>query len=110
MKFLSRSEEMFLLAIWRLQDNAYGVTIRNNLQEVTGKTWAFGALFITLDRLVKKGFLISFLTEPTPERGGRSKRIYKLTAEGLGALKEIKKMQEILWDGIPELSMDKNVK
>jgi len=110
MKFLSRSEEMFLLAIWRLQANAYGVTIRNNLQEVTGKTWAFGALFITLDRLVKKGFLTSYLTEPTPERGGRSKRIYRLTADGLDALKEIKKMQETLWDGIPELSLEKIVK
>lgn len=110
MKFLSRSEEMFLLSIWRLQDNAYGVTIRNNLQKVTGKTWAFGALFITLDRLVKKGFLTSYLTEPTPERGGRSKRMYKLTADGLEALKEIKKMQEALWDGIPELTMDKIVK
>ena len=110
MKFLSRSEEMFLLAIWRLQDNAYGVTIRNNLHEVTGKTWAFGALFITLDRLVKKGFLTSYLTEPTPERGGRSKRIYILTAEGLEALKEIKKMQEALWDGVPELSLGKIVK
>jgi PadR family transcriptional regulator, regulatory protein PadR len=110
MKFLSRSEEMFLLAIWRLHDNAYGVTIRNNLQEVTGKTWAFGALFITLERLVKKEFLTSYLTEPTPERGGRSKRIYRITADGLEALKEIKKMQETLWAGIPELSLDKIVK
>ncbi len=110
MKFLSRSEEIFLLAIWRLQDNAYGVTIRNKLKEVTGKTWAFGAIFITLDRLVKKGFLTSYLTEPTPERGGRSKRIYQLTKDGLAALQEIKKMQEVLWDGIPELSLDKIVK
>ena len=110
MKFLSRAEEMFLLAIWRLQDSAYGVSIRNNLQEVTGKTWVYGAFFITIDRLVKKGFLTSYLTEPTPERGGRSKRIYQLTAEGLEALKKIKKMQETLWDGVPELSMDKIIK
>ncbi|MFC1726388.1 PadR family transcriptional regulator [candidate division KSB1 bacterium] len=103
MKFISRSEEMFLLSIWKLKDNAYGVTIRETLKELTGETWAFGAIFITLDRLVKKGMLDSYLSDPTPERGGRSKRIYNLTDHGLEALEEIRKLQDNMWEGISEL-------
>ncbi len=107
MKFLSRSEELLLLAIWRLQETAYGVTIREKLKEITGKTWAFGALFVTLERLTKKGYLDSYLTDPTPERGGRSKRIYKLTHSGLDALIEIKKIETAVWADLPELSHKK---
>lgn len=72
MAFLSRAEEMVLLAILRLGDNAYGVTIRAELKTMTDKTWAFGALFVTLDRMSKKGYLTSYLTEPTRERGGEA--------------------------------------
>ena len=85
-KLLTRSEEMLLLAVLRLQDNAYAVTIRDQLKTVTGKTWAFGALFVSLDRLVKKGHLASALGEPTAERGGRRKRMYHLTPSGRQAL------------------------
>lgn len=105
MKLLSRPEELFLLAIWRLQDNAYAVTIRDQVNRITGKTWSFGATFVTLDRLVKKRYLSSFLSEPTQRRGGRSKRMYKLTREGIRALLEIRKLQEIMWDDIPRLSL-----
>jgi len=105
MKLLSRPEELILLAIWRLQNNAYGVTIRNQIKEVTGKTWSFGALFITLERLVKKDYLTSYLTDPTPERGGRSKRIYKLTPHGSKALLEIKQVEQAMWEGISEVSL-----
>ena len=55
MKLISRSEEMALLAILQLQDNAYGVTIQEELKRLSGRTWAFGALFVTLDRMAKKG-------------------------------------------------------
>ena len=106
LKILSRAEELLLLAIWRLQDNAYGVTIRQQIKEVTNKTWAFGALFVTLDRLVKNGMLESYLSEPTKERGGRSKRIYKLTPDGLSALTEIKKIEEAMWRDISSLALD----
>jgi DNA-binding PadR family transcriptional regulator len=57
-----------------------------------------------LDRLVKRGFLESYLSEATPERGGRHKRIYKLTREGLEALQKIRDVQERMWSGIPDLS------
>lgn len=104
MAFLSRAEEMVLLAILRLGDNAYGVTIRAELRSMTGKIWAFGALFVTLDRMSKKGYLTSYLTEPTRERGGRSKRIYMLTRVAVEALKAVKELQKSMWDGAPELT------
>ena len=107
MKLISRAEELILLAVWRLQEDAYSVRIRKQLQEVTGKFWSFGAVYMPLDRLVKRGLLESFLADPTPERGGRSKRIYKPTRDGLEALEEIKKVQEAAWAGINRLSLGK---
>ena len=104
---LTRSEEMLLLAVHRLQHNAYGVNIRNLMKEFTGKEMAFGALFVQLDRLAKKELLSSYLTEPTPERGGRSKRIYLLTGDGKNALIRTKKVQETIWQNIDGLGLDK---
>lgn len=106
MKLLSRQEEMLLLAVWRLQYDAYGVKIRDLLKELTGNVWAFGAIFTMLDRLVKKEFLTSYLTDPTPERGGRSKRIYQLTYEGKDALVEINRIQKALWDNVEGLGIE----
>ena len=103
---LTRSEEMLLLAVWRLQHEAYGVKIRNLLKELTGKEWAFGALFVQLDRLVHKELLRSHLSDPTPERGGRSKRIYQLTMDGRKALIQTKKVQETLWENIEGLGLE----
>jgi PadR family transcriptional regulator PadR len=104
MKLLSRPEEIFLLAIWKLEDNAYAVTIRDQIKELTGKTWSFGAVFITLERLTNKKYLRSELSLPTKKRGGRSKRLYSLTHEGKEALIDIRKLQESIWANIPELS------
>lgn len=105
MKLLSRPEEIFLLAIWKLQDDAYAVTIRDQVRKLTGKTWSFGAVFITLERLTNKRYLRSRLSSPTKKRGGRSKRLYSLTNEGKKALMEIRKLQESIWSDIPELSI-----
>jgi len=106
MKYLTRSEEMLLLAIWRLQDEAYGVTIRDQLREVSGKMWSFGALFVSLDRLIKKGYVCSYFSDPEPRRGGRSKRMYRLKKNGVIALKEIRRLERALWRGIDELSLE----
>ncbi|MFA8342814.1 MAG: PadR family transcriptional regulator [Rhodothermaceae bacterium] len=103
MKLLSRQEEMLLLAVWKLEAEAYGVKIKEHLMKVTGKDWAFGALFVMLDRLVNKGYLKSHLADPTPERGGRSKRIYNLTESGRKALIEIKTIEQEMWRGIEDL-------
>jgi DNA-binding PadR family transcriptional regulator len=102
MKLLSRTEEFILLAVLFLKDEAYSVLIRKRLNEVTGKTWSFGALFVSLEQLVKKGHLTSTLTAPLPERGGRSKRIYALTSVGHKALEEIKRMERKMWESIPD--------
>lgn len=105
MKLLSRPEEIFLLAIWKLQEEAYAVTIREQVKKLTGKTWSFGAVFITLDRLSKKRYLESTLSEPIKKRGGRSKRIYHLTDDGKKALIDIRNLQQYMWMDIPELSV-----
>jgi PadR family transcriptional regulator len=105
MKLLTRSEEMLLLAVWRLQDKAYGVTIREQLENVTGRSWAFGALFVSLDRLVRKGHLASHFSDPLPVRGGRRKRMYSVSPKGKGALIEIRQVEKALWHGIPESSL-----
>lgn len=103
-KYISRSEEFLLLAVWRLRENAYGVTIRDQIKQATGKTWAYGALFVMLRRLEKKGYLTSHFTYPTSQRGGKSKRIFRLSSEGIKALKEVRKAHESVWSGIEELS------
>lgn len=103
MKLLSRTEEFILLAVLFLKDEAYSVKIRKRLNKITGKTWSYGALFISLEQLVKKGYLLSSLTDPLPERGGRSKRIYFITPYGQKALNEIKRMERIMWDSVSEI-------
>ncbi len=96
-KFVSRSEEFILLAVLYLDKDAYGVAIRHHLRKMTGETWSFGAVFVMLGRLEKKGFLASRLADPTPERGGKSKRMYELTDEGRQELARIKKVEESAW-------------
>ena len=108
MKFLSRSEELLLLALWKLDEEPYGVNIRNYISQVTGKYWSIGAIYVPLDRLENKGFVKSYLADPTPERGGKSKRFYKLSREGMEELKEIQKMNNFLWGDMPDLT-DKKV-
>jgi len=101
---LSRTEEIVLLAIWRLQKEAYGVTIRTAVSEVTERDWSIGALYAPLHRLEKKGFVQSHKGEPEAKRGGRSKVYYTLTPSGKQALIDIKRMHEAAWNGIPALS------
>ena len=106
MKFLSRPEELVLLSVWRLRENAYCVPIRRQVSKVTKKDWSFGAIYVPLHRLEEKGLLKSYLDSPTNKRGGRSKRIYKLTPRGQRALVEVKKLHEEMWAGVPEFSFD----
>lgn len=103
MKILSRAEELVLLSVWRLQENAYGVTIRKHIIETTGTDWSIGAIYVPLDRLSKWGYLETIQGEPTAERGGRSKRYYRLTREGLDALEQLKQVQQNMWSDLPDL-------
>lgn len=107
MKFLSRTEELLLNCIIRLQKNAYTFMIREKLKEITGKTWAFGAIFISLDRLERKGYVRSYLGEETPDRGGRRKRFYSVSKQGLKALAEIRKIDQAMWSDLTVSPFDK---
>ena len=102
MKLLTRAEELILLAVWKLKNNAYCIPIREQLSETTGEIWSLGSIYMPLDRLVKKGYLDSYLSESTPERGGRHKRIYKLTDDGRKALLLVRQVQAKMWQDIPE--------
>ena len=73
MKLLTRAEELVLIAVYRLEELAYCVPIRENLCEFTGQDWSFGSIYDALDRLERKGHLRSRLSEPIRARGGRSK-------------------------------------
>lgn len=106
MKLLSRNEEIILLAIWRLQGNAYGVTIRDQVSDVTGKEWTFGAIYVPLDKLTQKEYIMKYYSEPTTIRGGRSKCLYRLTPEGKEALKDIREVTDALWRDIPDAAFD----
>jgi len=83
---LGEFEQVVLLAILRLDDDAYGVTIRSEIAACTGREPAPGALYTTLDRMEEKGLVESRMGEATPQRGGRAKRYFCVTPEGRGAL------------------------
>lgn len=106
MKLLTRAEEYVLLAIWRLQDNAYSLLIQDQIHGLSGEKWSLGTIYAPLERLEKRGYIVSYLSESTPERGGRHKRIYKLTNEGKKALVRIKEVHESFWGDLPDLSFE----
>jgi PadR family transcriptional regulator PadR len=97
---LGELEQTVLLAILRLGDGAYGVSIRREIGLCTYRNVAPGALYITLDRLEKKALVEVRDGDPTPERGGRAKRYYKLTREGRGLLIDAQRGFKCLMDGL----------
>ncbi len=107
MELLSRIDEVYILAIWELRDNAYGVTIKKAITEKTGNIISYGGLYFELDKLVKKGFVIKKEGEPTQKRGGRRKFFYTLTEKGKGALKATYKHQMSLYNNVTEIVFDK---
>lgn len=93
-------EQQILLVVWRLGEEAYGVPIRDELERLTGRSVSAGAIYTTLVRLERKGWLQSSMGDPSPERGGKAKRFFSVTADGAGALKESREVMARLWDGI----------
>jgi len=108
MRLLSRKEELILLAIWKLQDTegAYGVTIRQYIERMTGIAWLFGAIYSPLARLVRNGLVEARESDPLPERGGRRKILYRLTDEGKDTLRAAKALNASLWNDAPTLVKD----
>ncbi len=100
MNNLTKNEEIVLLSILRLEENAYGVSIKNQIQLLTGDDWNYGLLYATLDQLVKKGLLLKKDGKPMPERGGRRKIYYTISKAGRRTLAEAYQLNAALWDGV----------
>lgn len=103
MKLLSRAEEIMLLTVIKLGQNAYGVAIRDHLKKETGTEWSFGSIYMPLNRLTNKGYVTKRYGDPIPERGGRRKCIYGVTKSGMIALKDIRKIHESIWSDVVDL-------
>ena len=98
--YLGEFEQIVLLALLHLGKNAYGVTIWEEIEKRTGRAVMIGAVYATLDRLEAKRYISSRIGDPTPERGGRAKRFFKITAQGSEALERSRKILASMWAGL----------
>ncbi len=103
---LSKNEEFILLSIFKLKDNAYGVTIRRDFMEATNQTLHFGSLYNTLELLMSKSLVTCWESPPGSKRGGRRKKLYYLTPEGKKALKEAQVVYRSVWKKVPDLEFE----
>ncbi|MBE1302321.1 MAG: PadR family transcriptional regulator [Alteromonadaceae bacterium] len=97
---LGEFEHLLLLALMQLGGKSHGTLIRHNLKDLVNRDASIGALYATLERMEKKGYVTSSVGEPTAERGGRAKRYFEVTAEGKKLLKQTKKNLEVMWQGV----------
>jgi len=102
--FLGEFELLVILALMRLGDEAYGVPISREIERRSGREVALGSVYAALERLEEKGLVTSRLGDPTAERGGRAKRYFKVTAQGIHGVRETQKALTSLWRGLPQLS------
>jgi DNA-binding PadR family transcriptional regulator len=98
--YLGEFEHIIMLALLRLEDRAYGVTVRQEIELRTRREVSIGAVYATLDRLEKKGYVKSRRSDPTPERGGRSKRFFRVTAPGVTAVNQIQRALSSMTEGL----------
>jgi PadR family transcriptional regulator PadR len=99
MKVLTRSEEMLLLSILRLKDNAFSLTILKEINQRIGKKLTIGSLWVSLDSLHRKGYIEKRMAGETPAKGGRKKVFYSLTPSGAKILRNTREFQKSLWKG-----------
>ena len=100
---LSNFELMVMLAIIRIGDESYGVSISNEIEETTGSEVLLGSVYDALARLEQKGLISSAIGEATPERGGRAKRHYRATSKGIRVVRDTQQSLVKLWRGLPQL-------
>jgi PadR family transcriptional regulator PadR len=98
--YLGEFEHIVILALLRLADRAYGVTVRQEIEVRTRREISIGAVYATLDRLETKGYVKSRLGDPTPERGGRSKRFFQVTAKGVAAVNRTQRALQSMIEGL----------
>ena len=101
--YLGEFEQIVLLAILRLRDEAYAIPVREEIETRTGRRVSRGALYTALDRLEAKRCLRSRMSDPLPERGGRSRRYFTVTPAGLAALRASRRALRQLWQGLDEV-------
>jgi DNA-binding PadR family transcriptional regulator len=103
MQFLSRIEEILLLAIWKLEDDAYGISIREQVEKNTGMTWLSGAIYGPLSRLRKNGYVQSTISDNASDQRGRPRIYYTLTPIGKEKLQAIQSLNRIMWGDVQEV-------
>jgi DNA-binding PadR family transcriptional regulator len=101
MKTISKREEQILIAIWNLKEYAYLLAIKNHLSKIMETQWSVGAIHKPLMKLEKEGLVESYLGEATAKRGGRSKKIYRVSKLGLDTLQVLKEEHDALWAKFP---------
>jgi len=103
---LTKQEELFLLAVFRIGKDAYLVNIREHLMEHTGKEWAFGSIYITLEKLRRKGLIATHIGKPSSSQGGKAIKYYELTSAGIQTLRENKRLLDKMWKEFSDFSFD----
>ncbi|MDX1647655.1 MAG: PadR family transcriptional regulator [Longimicrobiales bacterium] len=93
-------EQLVLLAVLRLGEDAYGMAVRRELEEATRREVSYGAVYTTLDRLETKGWVSHRLGEARPERGGRARKYFRVTPAGRATLRESRRVLDIMWTGV----------
>jgi len=99
-EYLGEFEQLVVLALLRLGANAYGMTVRRELEQTAKRPVTLGAVYATLDRLEEKGLVSSWHTDPDPSRGGHPRRYFKVEPAGEQALATSREMMQRMWDGV----------
>lgn len=105
--YLTRKEELILLAVHKLGDSASLVKVREILNVSTGHEWTVGNVYVPLDRMTKMGYLEARVGEPTARRGGKAVKYYVLTRQGKEALAELKRVHDTMWNGVSDPALEK---
>ena len=97
---LGSLQQLAMLAVLRLGGDAYGASIQQELDTRAGRSVAISTIYVTMERLERKGLVRSWLADPTPVRGGKAKRYYALTGTGVSALREARAAMDAMWAGV----------
>ena len=108
MNFLTRKEELILLTVLRLEEDACLVKIRESLIEATGQKWSVGNVYVPLDKMERLGYLGTQIGAPVAQRGGKAVKYYRLSRKGYEALDALRKVHDRMWAGLPGLAYGKN--
>lgn len=107
--YIGELEELILLTVGILLNEAYGVAVMDEIEKQTGRTLNISAVHAVLKRLEEKGLVTSRMSDPTSERGGRRKRIFSLTAAGRKVLAEANELRNQMYNQIPKVSLQYHV-